>query len=132
LSKDEVERMRKEAEQNAAADKVRRELVDLRNQGEAAAYSTRKALEEHGGKVSAEARGTIEAALSNLETALKGDDKAAINAALKTLNDASAELGKAVYEASSKGAAGGAENAGAKPASKDDVIDAEYEVKDGN
>jgi molecular chaperone DnaK len=131
LSKDEVERMRKEAEQNAAADKVRRELVDLRNQGEAAAYSTRKALEEHGGKVSAEARGKIEAALSNLETALKGEDKAAMTAALKTLNDASTELGKAVYEATSKGATPGAEG-GAKSGGKDDVIDAEYEVKDGN
>ena len=132
LSKDEVERMRKEAEQNAAADKVRRELVDLRNQGEAAAYSTRKALEEHGGKISAEARGKIEGALTNLETALKGEDKAAMNAALKTLNDASAELGKAVYEATSKGATPGTENAGAKPGGKNDVIDAEYEVKDGN
>ena len=132
LSKDEVERMRKEAEQNAAADKVRRELVDLRNQGEAAAYSTRKALEEHGGKISAEARGKIEGAITNLETALKGEDKAAINAALKTLNDASAELGKAVYEATSKGATPGAEGGAAKSGGKDDVIDAEYEVKDGN
>ena len=132
LSKDEVERMRKEAEQNAAADKVRRELVDLRNQGEAAAYATRKSLEEHGGKISAEARGKIEAAVSNLETVLKGEDKAAMTAALKTLNDASAELGKAVYEAASKGAAPGAESAGAKSGGKDDVIDAEYEVKDGN
>ena len=132
LSKDEVERMRKEAEQNAAADKVRRELVDLRNQGEAAAYATRKSLEEHGGKISAEARGKIEAAVSNLETVLKGEDKAAMTAALKTLNDASAELGKAVYEAASKGASPGAENAGAKSGGKDDVIDAEYEVKDGN
>jgi molecular chaperone DnaK len=132
LSKDEVERMRKEAEQNTAADKVRRELVDLRNQGEAAAYATRKSLEEHGGKISAEARGKIEAAVSNLETVLKGEDKAAMTAALKTLNDASAELGKAVYEATSRGAAAGAESAGPRSGGKDDVIDAEYEVKDGN
>ena len=130
LSKDEVERMRKEAEQNATADKVRRELIDLRNQGEAVAYATRKSLEEHGGKISAEARGKIEGALSNLETVLKGEDKAAMQAAMKTLNDASAELGKAVYEATSK--TPGAEGGGAKPAGKDDVIDAEYEVKDGN
>ena len=67
---------------------------------------------------------------SNLETVLKGEDKAAMQAALKTLNDASAELGKAVYEATSK--TPGAEGGGAKPAGKDDVIDAEYEVKDGN
>lgn len=130
LSKDEVERMRKEAEQNATADKVRRELIDLRNQGEAVAYATRKSLEEHGGKISAEARGKIEGALSNLETVLKGEDKAAMQAAMKTLNDASVELGKAVYEANSK--TPGAEGGGAKPAGKDDVIDAEYEVKEGN
>jgi molecular chaperone DnaK len=134
LSKDEVERMRKEAEQNAAADKVRRELIDLRNQGEAAAYATRKSLEEHGGKISAEARGKVESALTNLETALKGEDKAAMEAALKNLNDSSMELGKAVYEATQASQAGGAkpEAGGAKASGKDDVIDAEYEVKDGN
>jgi molecular chaperone DnaK len=134
LSKDEVERMRKEAEQNAAADKVRRELIDLRNQGEAAAYATRKSLEEHGGKISAEARGKVESALTNLETALKGEDKAAMEAALKNLNDSSMELGKAVYEATQASQAGGAkpEAGGAKAGGKDDVIDAEYEVKDGN
>jgi len=134
LSKDEVERMRKEAEQNAAADKVRRELIDLRNQGEAAAYATRKSLEEHGGKISAEARGKVESALTNLETALKGEDKAAMEAALKNLNDSSMELGKAVYEATQASQAGGAkpETGGPKSGGKDDVIDAEYEVKDGN
>jgi molecular chaperone DnaK len=134
LSKDEVERMRKEAEQNATADKVRRELIDLRNQGEAAAYATRKSLEEHGGKISAEARGKVESALTNLETALKGEDKAAMEAALKNLNDSSMELGKAVYEATQAGQATGAkpEAGGPKGGGKDDVIDAEYEVKDGN
>jgi molecular chaperone DnaK len=134
LSKDEVERMRKEAEQNATADKVRRELIDLRNQGEAAAYATRKSLEEHGGKISAEARGKVESALTNLETALKGEDKAAMEAALKNLNDSSMELGKAVYEATQAGQAAGAkpEAGGPKGGGKDDVIDAEYEVKDGN
>ena len=134
LSKDEVERMRKEAEQNATADKVRRELIDLRNQGEAAAYATRKSLEEHGGKISAEARGKVEGALTNLESALKGEDKAAMQAALKNLNDSSMELGKAVYEATQASQAAGAkpEAGSAKPAGKDDVIDAEYEVKDGN
>jgi molecular chaperone DnaK len=134
LSKDEVERMRKEAEQNAAADKVRRELIDLRNQGEAAAYATRKSLEEHGGKISAEARGKVESALTNLETALKGEDKAAMQAALKNLNDSSMELGKAVYEATQADKAAGAkpEAGGTKAGGKDDVIDAEYEVKDGN
>ncbi len=133
LSKEEVERMRKEAEQNAAADKVRRELIDLRNQGESVAYATRKSLEEHGGKISPEARGKVESALSGLETNLKGEDKAAIQAAMKTLNDAATELGKAVYEATAKDQGAQKSSSGSTPAGgKDDVIDAEYEVKDGN
>ena len=61
---------------------------------------TRKALEEHGGKVSPETRGKIESAISNLEGKLKADDTAALEAAMKELENASMELGKAVYEAS--------------------------------
>lgn len=131
LSKEEVARMRQEAEQNAAADKTRRELIDLRNQGEALAYSTKKSLEEHGGKISQESRGKVESALSNLEDKLKGEDKASIQAAMKNLNDAAMELGKAVYEASSAGQKPG-EGAGETKTQggKDDVIDAEFEVKD--
>jgi molecular chaperone DnaK len=135
LSKDEVDRMRKEAEANADADKARRELVDVRNQAEQLVYQTRKSLEEHGAKVSAELRGKLESAMSNVESAIKGDDKRAIDAAVKALSEAALELGKIAYEstkdaagqAGATGAAGG--KSGGKP---DDVIDAEYEVKDGN
>jgi molecular chaperone DnaK len=135
LSKDEVDRMRKEAEANADADKARRELVDVRNQAEQLVYQTRKSMEEHGAKVSAELRGKLESAMSNVESAIKGDDKKAIDASVKALSEAALELGKIAYEstkdsagqAGAQGAAGGA--AGGKP---DDVIDAEYEVKDGN
>ena len=129
LSKDEVERMKREAEAAATGDKARRELVDLRNQAEQVCYATRKALEEHGSRVTPEVRSSIEAAVANLETTAKGDDKAAIEAAMKTLQTAATELGKAAYESAKtppKGAAG------AEPgtAGKSDVIDAEYEVKD--
>jgi molecular chaperone DnaK len=135
LSKEEVDRMRKEAEANADADKARRELVDVRNQAEQLVYQTRKSMEEHGAKVSAELRGKLESAMSNVESAIKGDDKKAIDAAVKALSEAALELGKIAYEstkdsagqAGAPGAAGGA--TGGKP---DDVIDAEYEVKDGN
>lgn len=132
LSKDEIEKMKRDAEQHAAEDKARRELVDLKNRADAQVLQTRKALEEHGGKVSPEVRGRIESALSNLEDKIKGDEKAAIEAGIKELESASLELGKAVYEATSK--AGGAPGAG--PAANggegkpDDVIDAEYKVKD--
>jgi molecular chaperone DnaK len=130
--------MKKEAEEHAGEDKARRELVDLKNQAEHIIYATKKSLEEHGEKVSAEARGNIEAAITNLEDKLKGDDKPALEAALKQLNDSSIELGKAVYEAAAAQApppeAGtgpaGAEATGGSSGGDDDVIDAEYEVKD--
>jgi molecular chaperone DnaK len=106
-------------------------LIDLRNQGEALAYSTKKSLEEHGGKISQESRGKVESALSNLEDKLKGEDKASIQAAMKNLNDAAMELGKAVYEASSAGQKPGEGADAGKPAGgKEDVIDAEFEVND--
>jgi molecular chaperone DnaK len=126
--------MKKDAEEHAGEDKSRRELIDLKNRSEMVIYSTRKSLEEHGGKVSADVRGSIESAISNLEGKVKADDKAAIEAALRQLENASMELGKAVYEATSANVAGGAgpQEAGAAAGGKkdDDIIDAEYEVKD--
>ncbi len=137
LSKDEIEKMKRDAEMHAAEDKARRELVDLKNRGDAFVIQTRKSLEEHGGKVSPESRGKIESAISNLESKIKADDKAAIEAAMKELETASMELGKVVYEASKNaaGAAPGGAQPGGEAASggsskKDDVIDAEFKVKD--
>jgi molecular chaperone DnaK len=138
LDKAEIERMKKDAELHAAEDKKRREVVDLKNRADAVVLQTRKALEEHGGKVSPEVRGKIESALSTLETAMKGEEKDPIERGLKELESASMELGKAVYEAEAAkaGAAGGsaASTAEAKPSGGDaaggDVIDAEFEVKD--
>ncbi|MCC6427792.1 MAG: molecular chaperone DnaK [Phycisphaerales bacterium] len=142
LSKDEIEKMKRDAEMHAAEDKARRELVDLKNRADAFVIQTRKALEEHGGKVSPEVRGKIESALSNLEGKIKGDDKAAIEAAMKELETASMELGKVVYEASKNasasspggpqggGGGGGGESASGASSKKDDVIDAEFKVKD--
>ena len=137
LSEAEIEKMKKDAEEHAGEDKARRELIDARNQAEQVIYATKKSLEEHGDKVSPEARGNIESAISNLEDKLKEDDRSAIDAALKQLNDSAIELGKAVYEATAAKAAaagGAAASAGGKTPDTsedgDDVIDAEYEVKD--
>jgi molecular chaperone DnaK len=139
LSKDEIERMKRDAEAHAADDKARRELVDSKNRGDAMLIQTRKDLEEHGGKVSPEARGKIESALSNLESRLKTDEKAAIEAAIAELEKARMELGKAIYEATKAATPGGpgadpaAASTAAAPgtdASKDDVIDAEFKVKE--
>ncbi|MBL9031745.1 MAG: molecular chaperone DnaK [Phycisphaerae bacterium] len=133
LDKAEIERMKRDAEQHAAEDKKRREVIDLKNRADAMVISTRKALEEHGGKVSPDARGRIESALSNLEDKIKGEERAAIESAVKELEKVSQELGKAVYEASAgkqpgTGSAGAAP--GGEPKKDDDVIDAEYKVKD--
>ena len=140
LQKDEIERMKRDAEMHAAEDKKRRELVDLKNRADAHVIQTRKSLEEHGGKVSAEIRGKIESAVSNLESTLKNDDASAIERAMKELETASMELGKAVYEASAQAGAGGPQAAaggggggqpgGSNGSKNDDVIDAEFEVKD--
>jgi len=129
LSKDEIEKMQREAEANAATDKARRQLVDLKNRAEQSVYSVKKSLEEYGAKVSAESRAAIESAVSNVETHLKGDDRAAIEAALKNLDNAAVDLGKAVYEATSTNATkgGDAPSSGKKD---DDIVDAEFEVKD--
>jgi molecular chaperone DnaK len=134
LEEKEIERMKRDADEHATEDKARRELIDLENQADHIIYTTKKSLEEHGDKVSAETRGNIESALSNLEDKIKGEDKGAIEAAFKQLNDVSVELGKAVYEAASGtvGAGGteGAADTSAESKPGEDVIDAEYEVKD--
>ncbi len=135
LSKDEIDRMKRDAEAHAAEDKARRELIDAKNRADAMVIQTRKALEEHGGKVSQEVRGRIESALSNLEGKIKGDDKTALDAAVKELETASLELGKVIYEAEAAKAKGGAapapETGGTTPpGGKDDVIDADFKVKD--
>ncbi len=129
LSKDEVERMRKDAEAHEAEDKKRRELIDTKNRAEQVAYQVKKQLEELGAKVPTETRTKIEGAVSNLEDKLKGDDQSAIEAALNNLMNAAGELQQAASAAGAAGAGatGGATEGGAK---KDDVIDAEYEVTD--
>jgi molecular chaperone DnaK len=135
LSKEEIDRMKRDAEAHAAEDKARREVIDLKNKADAFIIQTRKALEEHGGKVSSEIRGKIESAMSNLESTIKGEDKAAIEAAMSELEKASMELGKVIYEEESKKQQAGAPGTESsttetKPGGKDDVIDAEYKVKD--
>jgi len=134
LSEEEVERMKADAEAHAEEDKKQRELVDARNEAENTVFQIRQQLEEHGEKVDSSLRGQIESALSSVEEKVKGDDVAAIRAALNELRQQAQELGKAVYEnvGAQQGAAGGGGGGGAsgESSSDDDVIDADYEVKD--
>ncbi|MHC4424988.1 MAG: molecular chaperone DnaK [Planctomycetota bacterium] len=140
LSKDEVDKMAKDAEAHAEEDKKKREVVDLKNQADQLLYSTEKTLKEHGEKVSAETRGNIESAVNNLKEAIKGEDADAIKKAIENLGTATQELGKVLYEEAAKqqadsAAAGQASQAPppeeeAKRKKPDDVIDAEFEAKD--
>jgi len=134
LSKDEVERMRREAENYAEQDKRKRELADIRNQADNALYQTERTLKEHGDKVPADERSKIEQAANNLREVLKKDDAAAVRKAMENLAEVSQAIGKIIYEETAKKAGRGAEEtvgAGKSAGGKkdDDVIDAEFEVK---
>jgi len=139
LNDDEIEKMKQDAEAHAEDDKARRELVETKNKAEMMMHETKKSMDEHGDKISPEARGSIESALSNLEEKLKGDDKDAIEAALTALGTSAEELGKAVYEATANEATNASSEADGECCdgededccnNGDDVIDAEYEVNE--
>ncbi|PKO68169.1 MAG: molecular chaperone DnaK [Betaproteobacteria bacterium HGW-Betaproteobacteria-16] len=141
LSEEEIQQMVKDAELNAADDKKKVELVQARNQGEAMVHSVKKSLGEHGDKLEAAEKEAIETAIKDVEEALTGDDKAAIEAKTEALMTASQKLGEKVYAASqaeAAAAAGGAapegeaQAGGSKAGADDDIVDAEVkEVKKG-
>ena len=137
LSEEEIQKMVKDAELNAAEDKKKLEIVQSRNQADAAVHSVKKSLGEHGDKLDAGEKEKIEAALKDVEEALKGDDKADIDAKTEALMTAAQKLGEKVYadmqaqQAAGAAAAGAGADASAKPAD-DNVVDAEVkEVKKG-
>src|SRR5580704_13373141 len=99
LSKEEIEKMKQDAEQHAAEDKKRREVIDVKNRAEALAYETEKSLREHGDKVSADIRGNIESGLNNLKDAIKSEDGDRIKKTMEALQAASMKLGEEVYKA---------------------------------
>src|ERR671912_531780 len=151
LSKEEIEKMKRDAEMHQSEDKKRREVIDLKNRGESLAYQTEKSLKDYGDKVSPEIRGDIERALGELRDALKTDDGDVISKKMELLTTASHKLAEEMYKAqaagaapggagvapeaqtdrAAAGAAAGAGGAGGGDKKKDDdVIDAEYEVKE--
>ncbi len=128
LSDADIEKMVKDAEANAEADKQRKALVEARNQAEALAHSSEKSLKEYGEKVSEDDRKAIEEAIAALKTAAEGDDVAAIEAKSQALAEVSMKLGQAMYEASQAEAAEA--DAKADAAKDDDVVDADFEEID--
>ncbi|MFC6490313.1 molecular chaperone DnaK [Nitratireductor sp. GCM10026969] len=134
LTDDEIEKMVKDAESNAEADKKRRETVEVKNQAEALIHSSEKSLKDYGEKVSEEDRTAIENAIAELKTATEGDDLDAIKAKTTALAEVSMKLGQAMYEANQ---AAGEEASGAEGSSgeggeakNDDVVDADFEEID--
>ena len=130
LSDEEIQQMIRDAEANADADAKFAELAGARNQGDALVHSTRKMVADAGDKVTAEEKTAIEAAVVALEAAIKGDDKAAIEAKVEELSKVSAPVAQKMYAEQGQPAEGAAQHA--EPEAKhDDVVDAEFEeVKD--
>jgi molecular chaperone DnaK len=139
LSKDEIERMRRDAEAHAAEDKQRRELAEARNAADQQVYQLEKLLEEHKDKLSESDKSAVQAAIAKVNEAKKGEDVAALQQALDDLRRASQAMSEHLYAASAAGgaapggaAAGGPTGAGPDggPSGKpDDVIDVEFEEK---
>ncbi len=142
LSEQDVEKMRKDAEEHAEEDRKHRELVDLKNQSDAMVYQMEKMLSDQGESIPAEDRSNIESALSNLKEAMKGDDADAIKRAMSNVEQASHKVAQQMYQQAG-GAAGQQAAGGPQPGAGgdeggqqgkgddgDDVIDAEYEVKE--
>jgi molecular chaperone DnaK len=129
LSDADIEKMVKDAEANAEADKRKREAVEAKNQGESLIHSTEKSLKDYGDKVSAEDKAAIETAIADLKSVLEGDDAEAIKDRTGKLAEASMKLGEAMYKASQAEAEAKAN--GTRDEDEDDVVDADFEeVKD--
>jgi molecular chaperone DnaK len=137
LTKEEIEKMRRDAEAHAKEDKERRELVDLRNQADHVLHQTEKQMAEHKSKLPEADAKAIEDASEALKKAKDGDDKAALERALSDLATKAQKLGEAIYKQSTASAQpGGEPAAGGQPgggdgASKpsDEPVDADFEVK---
>lgn len=141
LSDDDIEKMVKDAEANAEADKVRKELVEAKNQAEALIHTAEQNLSEHKDKVDDAEKSGIEAAIAELRTALEGEDVEDVKSKTEALAQATMKMGEKIYKA--EGEAGGAASDGpgedaaaggdAKPSgADDDVVDVDFEEVDEN
>ena len=131
LSEEEIEKMVRDAEANAEEDRKFEELVQARNQGDAMIHAVRKTLNEAGDKVSDSEKASIEAAIKDLEEALEGSDKEAIESKTQKLTEVSAELAQKMYADQAEQAQAGGQDGAQSSATADDAVDAEFEeVKD--
>merc|ERR1712070_1011715 len=132
LDENEIERMVKEAEENADADKQKREGVDARNQAESMIHGAEKSLTDLGDKAEANAKDEVEKAITDLKTALGGDDISAIKEKTSSLSAVMMKMGEAAYKASEQNNTNDGEgNDATSNENKEDVVDADFEeVKD--
>ena len=138
LSKEEVERMAKEAEAHSAEDKSRREQIESKNQLDSLVYSVEKMLRENGGKISGSERGDVENAIADAKKALESNDKASMDNARERLTQASHKLAEQMYRSTStqsrgsSGDGGAASSSGGQSKKDEGVVDAEYVDVDTN
>ena len=131
LSDDEIDKMVKDAEANADADKARKELVETRNQAEGLLHSTKKSIDEHGDKVDPSTVEAIELAMGALEETLEKDDAGKIKGGIQNLTEAAMRLGEAIYKASAAAEQNGGGDDGDNPREVDeDIVDADFEDLD--
>lgn len=131
LSDDDIEKMIKDAEENAESDKARRELVEARNQAESLINSTEKSIEEHGDKVDPTTVEAIELAIAALKDELETDNVGKIKSGIQNVSEASMKLGEAIYKASQSDPEDeprAADHGG----NEDDILDADFEDLDDN
>ncbi len=129
LSDDEIEKMVKDAEANAEADKQRRELVEAKNQAESLIHSTEKSIEEHGDKVDPSTVEAIELAIAALKDEVEGENADKIRSGIQNVTEAAMRLGEAIYKASAESADGPADEDAPRGRADDDdtIVDADFE-----
>eukprot|EP00873_Tetraselmis_striata_P016780 jgi/Tetstr1/437044/TSEL_025804.t1 len=127
LSDEDIEKMVRDAEENAEADKQRKELVEAKNQAESLIHSTQKSLEEHADKVDPTTVEAIELAIKALEEQMESEDAGKIKGGIQNVTEAAMKLGEAIYKAQQEEAGASAEGAEDAPKADDDVVDADFE-----
>jgi molecular chaperone DnaK len=125
LSKDDIERMVREAEEHAAEDKARRETAETRNVAEQLVYSTDKLIKDNEDKLPDDVKSEVQADVDALKSALAGDDETAVKTAFDTLSESQQKIGQAIYSQEQAAPADGAEEPTAAPADDEDIVDAE-------
>ncbi|MEM6886650.1 MAG: molecular chaperone DnaK [Pseudomonadota bacterium] len=130
LSDEDIDKMVKDAEENAEADKARRELIEAKNQAESLVHSTEKSMEEHADKVDPTTIEAIELAIAALKDEMETDNADKIKSGIQNVTEAAMKLGEAIYKASQEDGEDGPEPADTPHGGEDDIVDAEFEDLD--